>query len=282
MKTAPAVRGNVSFRSRTPRLTGFTILELLVAMAVLSIILAMLVQVVDGLLQATNIQNQKIESVASARRALDVLTSDLKNAVISENSSILVPDNGNLLALLTTRRGPNAATNHRLLAVNYATNAVNELYRSYGSVSFGQTNPIASAASALTQPDDPLSKGILAIQARAITDGTNSYELGSAASANWSSNTYNGLDVPTGHKALITAIPVFAANLTNRTRALEFWVVAVDDLNYQILKESGGLATVQQDLGDDPALWRSEIDASAIPAKTKSSIQVLNKTIPLR
>jgi len=281
MRTSSAGQ-RVSLRSIFHRLPGFTILELLVAMAVLSIILAMLVQVVNGLLQATNIQNQKMESVASARRALDVMTSDLQNAVISENSTILVPDSGNLFALLTTRRGPNPTTNHRVLAVNYATNAVNELYRSYGSVSFGQANQIAAAASTLALPEDPLAKGILAIQARAITDGTNSYDIGSTASAHWATNKYNGLDVPTGYKALITASPAFSADLTNRTRALELWVVAVDDLNYQTLKASGGLAIVEQALGGDPAMWRSEIDASAAPAKAKSSIQVLNKTIPLR
>lgn len=254
---------------------AFTILELLVSMAVLAIILVMLVQVVNGLLQSTRTQSQQMDSVASARRAIDVMAADLQNAVVGESSAILAPTSAgsNLLALLTSRRGSNGSASHRFLAVSYSTSADSQLIRSYKSVDFAQTNLLAAATNTVA-PFEPLARGILAVQVRAITETTN-FPVTAAAAANWATNTYNGIPAPTGFQAIITRSPAFAYSLTNRTRALEIWVAAVDDQNRQLLPSSYRPANA------DPTTWRSEIDSSAIPAQAKSGIRVLNKTIPL-
>jgi type II secretory pathway pseudopilin PulG len=264
-------------------LFGFTILELLTAMAVLALILVMMVQVVNGLLQSTRTQSQQMDSVAAARRALDVITTDLNNAVIGENAAILAPDGAgsSLLALLTSRRGTNGAANHRFLAVSYSTNANSQLIRSHGSVNFGETNLLTGITNA-TNSAGPLAKGILAIKVLAVADGTNTYALGSAAANNWSTNIYNGFAPPSGYNAIITRAPTFSSGLTNRTRAIEVWVTAVDDQNYTVLEGAGKLAAVRGLLGADPTAWRGAIDNAAIPAQAKSGIRILNKTIPVR
>ena len=265
-------------------LPAFTILELLTAMAVLALILVMMVQVVNGLLLSTRTQSQQMDSVATARRALDLIATDLNNAVVGENAAILAPDGAgsNLFALLTSRRGASGTANHRFLAVRYSTNANSQLIRSYGSVNFGETNLLFAATNTAT-PAESLAKGILAIQVRALADGTNSYALGSTAANNWSTNSYNGIAPPAGYNALITRTPSFASKLTNRTRAVEVWITAVDDQNYNLLEGGNKLAAVRGLLGADPTTWRSAIDsAAAIPSQAKSGIRILNKTIPVR
>ena len=269
------------FRIPHSALSGFTILELLVAMAVLSLILVMLVQVVNGLLQATRTQNQQMDSVSAARRAIDVIAADLRNAIVGDNAAILAPDgaSSNLFALVTSRRSASTATSPRFLAVSYATNASNQLIRSYGSVDYAQANLLSITTVA---PAEPLAKGVLAIQARAMADGTNVYALTSTATANWATTNYNGLTPPAGFKALLTRSPGFSSALTNRTRAMEIWIAAVDAQNYQLLKSSGNLPVVLGVIGTDPTTWRSSIDAAAIPSQAKAGIRILNKTIPLR
>lgn len=266
-------------------LFAFTILELLTAMAVLALVLVMLVQVVNGVLQSTRTQNQQMNSVAAARRAISVITADLQNAVVGENAAILVPDgtSSNLFVLLTSRRSASTAANPRFLAVSYATNGSNQLIRSYGSVDFSQADLLSATTNGTNViPVEPLAKGVLAIQARAMADGTNVYALTNAASSNWATTNYNGLPPPAGFKALLTHAGAFSSALTNRTRAMEIWIAAVDDQNYQLLISSGNLPVVLGAMGSDPTAWRSAIDATAIPSQAKSGIRILNKTIPLR
>ena len=262
------------------KFAAFTILELLVSMAVLAIILVMMVQVVNGLLHSTRTQSQQMDSVASARRAIDVMAADLQNAVVGENAAILAPTSAgsNLFALLTSRRGSNGSTSHRFLAVSYSTNASSQLTRSYASVDFAQTNLLAAATNTAA-PVEPLARGILAIQVRAITD-TSNFPVTASASSNWATTNYNGTPSPGGFQAIITHSPAFASSLTNRTRAFEVWIAAVDDQNYSLLKNLSKLTVVQGVL-TNTTTWRSDIDSSAVPAQVKSGIRILNKTIPL-
>jgi hypothetical protein len=260
-------------------------------MAVMALVLAMALQLTNGLLESLRVQNQQMDSVASARRALDVIAADLENAKIDNHSSLLVPTSvgSNLFALITKRRGTNGATDHRFLAVCYTTNADGGLVRSYGSIGFsGQdlfqqtldvTDPNASSAPSL----HPLASGILGIDVRALGDGSNAYPFGlSAALANWATNNYNGQPTPAGYLALVTRGPSFAHGLTNRTRAVEIWIAAANDQNYELLKSTGQLAAAQAALGSWPPDWRDDIDKSPdIPPSAKSAIRVLTKTIPL-
>lgn len=262
-------------------LRAFTILELLVAMAVLAMILVLMVQVVDGIMRSTKTQSQQMDSVAAARRTLDTMLTDIQSGVIGENSAILAPTGAstNLFALLTTRRGMSGAVDHRFLAVTYSTNPSNQIIRSYGSVNFSQVNLLAAATNATAS--SPLASGVLAVQIRAFADGSNAYPITNSATANWATNVYNGLPVPTGYQALLTRSPTFSGSLTNKVRAVEIWIAAVDDQNYQLLGPDG-LATLRPLLANDPSTWRAAIDAANIPNPTKSAIRILNKSTSIR
>ena len=265
---------------------AFTLVELLTATAILSLLLMLMFQIVSEILQSTKVQNQQMESVASARRALDVMACDLQNAVVGEDVSILVPSSPgttNLFSLMAYRRGPNGDATNRFLAINYSTNGSDQLFRSYGSVDYSQRN-FLTVAYATNTPSYPLASHILGVEALAVTERTN-YPVTSSVSPNWATNAYNSTNAntPDGFNALITTKPNFASSLTNRSYAMQVWIAAVDDQNYSLLTNTGKLDAVKTALSNasDPSGWRDAVDGSSIPAPAKSGIRILNKTITL-
>lgn len=272
--------------------TAFTLVELLVAMAVMALLLVLMLQVTNGVLISSRTQNQQMESGAAARRALDVMAVDIQKAVTAGNSSILVPGgkrDSNLMVLPTARLRPSgtSAGAHRFLAVAYSTNTSNQIVRSYASVPFSELNPVANLPSYRFTNSGPLASGILALQILAIGDGTNAYAVTNYPSANWATNSYNGLTPGLGYSALVTPSSTFAStnslsSLSNCTRALQVWIAAIDEKNYRLLTNSGRLTTAQSALSStNPLFWRATVDAASIPAQTKSAIRILSKTIPL-
>ncbi len=277
----------VAIQSRRVRGAGFTLIELLVASAVMALLLALMLQVINGVLMASRTQNQQMESTSSARLALDVMGVDLQQAVVGGNATILLPTNpgAKILALLSTRLRPSSATDagHRFLAIAYSTNSSNQLFRSYGSVPFTESNLIGNLTNYPTNtPVEPLAGGVLAIQIQALGDGTNSYPITNSTTNNWATNNYNGWSPPAGYTALLTHTPDFGTGLTNRTHSLQVWIASIDNRNYRLLSLANKLSTAQNALNSsDPTTWRSNIDAAAIPAQTKSGIRILTKTIPV-
>ena len=241
-------------------------------MAVLALILALLLQVVNGILQSTKTQSQQMDSVGTARRMLDVIEADLSKAVVGENAAIFVNASSPGLAFLTARRGPTGTTGHRFLAVQYGLTNTTQLSRSYGSFGFANTNLLLDTVS--TSGSSVLADGILGFQIRVLTSSSN-YASTSTPSGNWATNNYNNTPGPTGWNALITGSPSFASGLTNRARALQIWVAAVDQQSLHLA------ANATATFGADPTAWQSSLDSSSLPAPVKSSTRILTKTIPL-
>lgn len=246
-------------------------------MAVLAMVMAILLQVVNGILQSTRIQSQQMDSVGAARRALDIMAVDLSGAVIGESTAVLAgPAN---LALITDRRGSTNASTHRFLAVTYSLNGT-QLVRTYRSVSFNEADLLTAAQDTNNATVTSLTDGILGLNLRVITT-SGPQATTNANSANYATALYNGFTVPAPWKALITASPAFASSLTNRAQALEVWIAAVDEQNRRILEGAGSITAAQTALGSNPTLWRSAIDSANIPLPAKSAVRILNKTIPL-
>jgi prepilin-type N-terminal cleavage/methylation domain-containing protein len=265
---------------------GFSLLEILVAMAVLALVMAVTAQIMNGLLGSVSVQSRQMDAVAAARRAVDIMATDLQHAEIGNGTSILVPmqAGADLLALLALRRGPVDAGDHRHLALRYSTNGDGQLFRSYGSVGFGGPGSTfdAALAGATYTPPYPLSDGILAVSMHALADGTNRHHVGTAAaSENWATDDYNGVPVPAGWLALLTRGPHFGRGLTNRARALEIWVAATSTQGYDLLESLGKTATVRGALGEDVHRWQENLDAADIPPAAKQNIRIINRTIPL-
>lgn len=267
---------------------GYSLPELLVAMAVLCLLLLLIFQVIEQVLNVTGSQEDKIEATASGRRLLDVMSVDIENAVIGSDSTVIAPNSASsnvIVAMLCNRRAPSSATVSRFLAVKYALDSSNRVYRSYGSVGFSRTNLMDASLNASTNPASnvaiPLATGILAVQARAFTATTN-YPISSTVSSNWAvTNSYRGCTVPTGYNALVTTSSGYGASLTNCTRSLEISVAAVDAENYALIRSTGYLPAVKTALAGDPIGWKVAVDTISMPSRIKSAIRILQKTTPL-
>lgn len=96
-------------RSTSPQ-RGFTLMELMVTMAVLSIIMVMALQVTETARNAIRISEARALNDTIARRAFDPLAEDLGKILIREDARIEFesrPGNDNI-AFLALRRGPSA------------------------------------------------------------------------------------------------------------------------------------------------------------------------------
>lgn len=268
--------------------SGYSLPELLVAMAVLCLLLVLIFQVIEQVLNVTGSQEDKIEATASGRRLLDVMSVDIENAVIGPDSTVIAPTSASsnvILAMLCNRRAPSSAAVSRFLAVKYTLDSSNRVYRSYGSVGFSRTNLMDASLNASTNPAAnaaiPLATGILAVQARAFTATTN-YPVFSTVSSNWAvTNRYRGYAVPAGYNALVTASSGYGASLANCTRSLEISVAAVDAENYALIRSTGYLPSVKSALAGDPIGWKVAVDTISMPSRIKSAIRILQKTTPL-
>ena len=265
-----------------PPARGHTLVELLAAIAVVSLMLLLIFQVVQGVLQATRSQNNRIEATDIARRVLDVMTADIQSIPFGVGATLLAPTNSstNLFYAVTARRGNSASSPPRFLAVGYSLRGTNQLFRSYGGVDYGRSDLLAASLATTSLPPVPLANGVLALQLRAVTGSTN-YSLSSVPCPNWATNNYNGFQVPGGYSALVTPESAFALGLTNTTRSLQVWIAVVDPENYELLAKGGTLPLVTNALGADPSAWRSQVDALSIPSPAKAGVRIFSKNIPL-
>lgn len=264
------------------RARGHTLVELLAAVAVVSLMLLLIFQIVQGVLQATRSQNKKIEATDIARRVLDVMTADIQSIPFSAGATLLAPANSgaNLFYAVTARRGNDTSSPPRFLAVGYTLRGTNQLFRSYGGVDYGRSDLLAASLAVTSLPPVPLANGVLAVQLRAVTGSTN-YPLASTPGANWATNNYNGFQVPGGYSALVTPSSAFALGLTNTTHSIQVWIAVVDPQNHDLLSKSGKLSMVTNALGSDPSSWRSQVDALSIPSPAKAGVRIFSKNIPL-
>lgn len=269
---------------------GFTLIEILVAMAVLALVLVLMLQVVDSVVRSTRVQNQQMDSVEAARRALDIMEADLRVAVIARDSSLLAAQGSGpfaaatnpALAFLTTRRGPSGAIQHRFLYVAYALSASGELQRGFQSVPMTEKN-LLQVRSLSPDEVETVATGVLRWEVLAVSTSGQKRLTGNATAAPWATDDYNGFAVPAGYLALFAPWAVLSkVTPPERVRALEVWVAVVDPQSYGLLIEQTGWSALQSQLSTaSPEQWRNLIDGSDLPGPFKSSARILQKTIAL-
>lgn len=267
--------------------SAFTLVELLVAMGVLSLILVLLLQVVNSVLATTTQQIRQIDAVASARRAMDIITMDMKAALTTDQCSIVAPTTPNglfLVGLLTARRGPVGSADHRFLAVRYALDS-RELIRLTASVPSTSRDLFATLFDTPALESEVLVPGILDVRFLAVDESGVAHRLDPASpSLNWATTNYGNSTLPADSCALVTKTPSFAANLTNRTHSLEVWIAAVGEQDRDFLADGAYDSALQTVFtpAATPEMWRDSIDARGdLPSRLKSGIRILTKTIPL-
>jgi type II secretory pathway pseudopilin PulG len=271
---------------------AFTILELLVAMAVMSLLLVLLMQITNHTLQASKTATQQLDSTQSARQALDVLSSDISNAITTDGATLLTQptvDGACSLAFLTAGRGPSTVST-RFLAVNYKlTN--NRLLRTYKAIGWSAPNLLVAAETASTAPDSisTLAGGILQFSLLAILeDGSMVSLLAPPGNAAGASGTvpFEGQTVPAGWTALVPSPPPQPSPLsasTARVRALLVAIASVDAQNLPLLNSAQkSLFVNSASSGSDPvAAWELALQGGGFPGPAKSAIRFHSKVIPL-
>jgi len=276
-------------RRRKSGRRGFSLVELLVAMAVLALLMVLLLQVAGHTLQASRVTTQQLDATQSAREALDVLTSDLAHGVLTEGAAILYQATPLRLAFLTRGRGP-GGTPSRFLAVDYqlgvSGNEAGHLLRSYAAVPWTNADLPGAAAAASGGTEALLAEGILQWSIQAVLDDgsvSTLANLPASAHAGTGSN-YAGKALPSDWSALVPSVaPVDAA--TPRVRALRVAIAAVDVQNFALLNEAQRRLFPQPanaDAVQDPvAYWEGILRNSTLPVSARSAIRFHSKTLPL-
>jgi len=274
-----------SFRTSLP--AGFTLIELMVAMAVMGLILFLMLQISTQSQQATRTSRNKIESEKRSRAVLDTLAADFANRVIGPNTPVFVKQsNGDLqVAFLTRSRGPAGMSDFRFLAVAYELSD-SRILRKTAAVEWDQADLLPSVVNAVSSATSSIvANGVLRFEATVIlSDGTRT-PLNTATSVSWMSETWQGGALPTGFEALL--VPKSDASVL-RAHALVIGVAAIDDSNFDKLSSAGvnGLELLPNATGaDSPADVWSEILSTnipdGIPSEALSSLSLLQQTFPL-
>lgn len=272
---------------------AFTLLELLVAMAVMTMALTLLLSVSSGTLTTTRLCNQTMDATAQARAVLDALESDFSNLVAGRGLTLygsqIAGSNANAeLAFLTQGRGP--STSSRLMGVGYQLSADGAMNRFSNAAAWDQPDLASQALGALTQgTSSTVGKGILRFSACAVLDN------GSIVSFT-DSGTQNTWKIATGSRA---STSFFGMNLSDsdvrRVRALLIGVVVVDEPTYQQLQKNGKLnqaiaafpAPTMSGTSaiNTPGDWaaslsnRNNENLNALPPSALAAIQVLQSTL---
>jgi len=273
---------------------AFTILELLVAMAILALLLVLLLQLTNHTLQASKTSTQQLDSTQAARQILDVLSTDLASAVTTDGATVLTQASNGApsLVFLTFSRGPVANT--RFLSVNYQlkNNEITRAYRGIGwnAIGPGSGNPanfLAAAETAATSPDatSVLARGVLQFSALAVLEDGSMVSLlappGNAAGAS-GTMLFEGQTVPAGWTALVpsrTPLPPTLGPTTARVRALLVAIASVDEQNLRLLNP---MPAFTQPASTDPvAAWETELASTPLPGPARSAIRFHSKVIPL-
>lgn len=144
---------------------AFTLIEVLVACAMLAGLVLLLASVLDGLGNATRGVTRKIDASSQARIALNQLARDLGSMTTGAGATLVLGQSpgatgiNDSLAFLTSGRGSNSQPDHRLLAVFYAVRNYSDsvlgvssaslpiLGRGFGSVPWGNSEGLDAAAS---------------------------------------------------------------------------------------------------------------------------------------
>jgi prepilin-type N-terminal cleavage/methylation domain-containing protein len=232
------------------RARGFTLLEVMVGIAVLAIVLVLQVQITGSVLQTTRFSHQRINAAQKARNAFDALGGDLAHLVDERGMTVFFRRTGDgntkdiELSFLTQGRGPAGGESARFIAVDYRLDKGN-LVRRLSPVAWSGTSLLLDATKTVSEQEGYLVvPGVLRLEAVAVLDDGTTLPLVALSGATWCSATVDGQPVPEGFNALVLG------NSTHPTsgRHVEALIIAVatlDDQTHAMLTD-GGVALGQK------------------------------------
>lgn len=117
-------------------LRGFSLLELLVAMAILSMLMTMMFSLLGGTISLWELGNKRIEAAQTARVGLNIIANDLRRAI--SDQQISYTSNGTAI----TNTVPFVATNNATTVIDLEGSATSAVGSSqlFGVLATGKTN----------------------------------------------------------------------------------------------------------------------------------------------
>lgn len=266
--------------------SGFSILEVLVAMAVLGLLLVILFQIIGHTLQATRTSSQQMSGDGKTRAVLDAIGNDLANLVDADALTVFYRADaaGNVeLAFLTQSRRPVtvSASDYRFASVVYRLeDAI--LHREAVDVAWSEplTNLILRPGA-----KNVLARGILRLSAVAVLDDGTLAPL-TMDSMPWNSAEMYGAAIPGNFRGLtLSRSPVDADE--PRVRAITVAVAALDDQTIKIPgAEAIGGSLPTPSSGETPYQAWSDLIASgglsAGPPPVVAALRIAQRTYQLK
>jgi len=225
--------GGTTSLSDTPNLgfRGFTLIEVLVASAILAVMLVVFLSVSNYASQAWKGSQEKMEEFSTARVVMNRIRADLESIIIRQDLP-LFPNNA--MGFMTVKRGVSSDANTRQLSyVEYAANSSNQIVRSSRAYLLTGDVPPFSTNSSIPAPTttdiNPLASGVIGFQSVFLNkDGTWSTNFNSTNSVAVrvsllvvSSDGLKYLQNAGRLSAVTAAMALTSADITNSTNSPE-------------------------------------------------------------
>ncbi|SDT88593.1 Verru_Chthon cassette protein C [Verrucomicrobium sp. GAS474] len=256
---------SVSLR-RSARRGGFTLVEVLVAITVLTLITTLLTQMMGTAQKVSNVVQQRINNFTKARALLDLLARDLSAGLYRSDLAVYPAGSQTTIAFYTLRPGASSAATRNLALVQYSIDATSTdsiLKRSDLSIGWGsQAKDVSFGDATLTNlarvtPSDTAS-GVVGLQIRFVmADGT-------------TQSTY-------------------ANTVDNPLRAIGVTLAVVDDESLkrmtpaELLSLRGTLASAAPANYTVKEAWQKSLDGSfdwaAYPASLRNGLQIFERFV---
>jgi prepilin-type N-terminal cleavage/methylation domain-containing protein len=266
---------------------GYTLLELLAAVAVLSVMVVLLGQMLGVTARTTSLSRQQLNATREARAVLDSLQEDLEHIVTEhEAATIFVKPDGlnSTVTFLTRRRAPSGMADVRFLAVTYKLQGT-QLMRNVSGVEWSDVDLVSEAFPAPnTDLSGNIANGILRFEIVLLLDNGEFVPL--SASGTWTTDKWNDVSLPETFAALrLTGVRRDPA--APKVRALTVAVAAIDPdlLSRPNVAEAANELKPAASGGTPLESWNAVIDSGKLAAESPgiaAAIRTLQATFPLR
>ncbi|HSI83824.1 MAG TPA: prepilin-type N-terminal cleavage/methylation domain-containing protein [Candidatus Methylacidiphilales bacterium] len=257
--------------------SAFSLVEVLVSMAVVALLLVLLLQTLESTTRVTRISNQRMDAVQQARIIMDSFHTDFANIVTKNGLTAFVSAdaNGNSrLAFIARGRGPNVSGSDesRFLAVSYELDG-HTLKRKVSPVAWNSLDLVGAAIQNAVSSTDvaELAAGVLRFEIVAVLDDGTITALSQAGA--WKTNSLNGVAIAGLYSALVLDSP-------KNVRHVQSLHIAVATVGVPLLSQTGTstLSTLLGPATDGTTpyeVWSNIISSggiSSVPVPARSSL----------
>lgn len=267
------------------RRSGFSLLEVMAAVAVLALMLALLTQLSSSTMRATTVTMKQIEATRSARAVLDTLSEDLAALVTSNDAaSLFIKTDGadSRLVFVTLRRGPQGS-NARFIAVDYALQN-GTVTRTVSPLAWNAVDFATAAFATNTLADTSvLAEGIVRFEAVLNLDNGDTRTLADPGS--WKAAEWNGTALPADFYAIHLSRDE-PDSVQPKVAGLTVAIAALDMGSYRLPNTDQIAAKLPPAVANQTPLdtWKIAMtpgSMTGIPEVAVAALRILQRTYPL-